>query len=92
MARMFERRSNQRHAGRVGVAATRKLKMARMFERRSNHFSFERPFPLEMARSERFELPTLGIEIRCSIQLSYERNGVSISGQPCERKRPCHRR
>ncbi len=25
------------------------------------------------ARSERFELPTLGIEIRCSIQLSYER-------------------
>jgi hypothetical protein len=28
-----------------------------------------------MARSERFELPTLGIEIRCSIQLSYERVG-----------------
>jgi hypothetical protein len=28
-----------------------------------------------MARSERFELPTLGIEIRCSIQLSYERLG-----------------
>ena len=28
---------------------------------------------IEMARSERFELPTLGIEIRCSIQLSYER-------------------
>jgi hypothetical protein len=27
----------------------------------------------ELARSERFELPTLGIEIRCSIQLSYER-------------------
>jgi hypothetical protein len=27
-----------------------------------------------LARSERFELPTLGIEIRCSIQLSYERN------------------
>jgi hypothetical protein len=27
----------------------------------------------EVARSERFELPTLGIEIRCSIQLSYER-------------------
>jgi hypothetical protein len=26
-----------------------------------------------LARSERFELPTLGIEIRCSIQLSYER-------------------
>ena len=31
--------------------------------------------PNEMARSERFELPTLGIEIRCSIQLSYERPG-----------------
>jgi hypothetical protein len=29
-----------------------------------------------LARSERFELPTLGIEIRCSIQLSYERVGV----------------
>jgi hypothetical protein len=28
-----------------------------------------------VARSERFELPTLGIEIRCSIQLSYERIG-----------------
>ena len=27
----------------------------------------------DMARSERFDLPTLGIEIRCSIQLSYER-------------------
>lgn len=30
-------------------------------------------FCTEVARSERFELPTLGIEIRCSIQLSYER-------------------
>src|SRR3954453_12081977 len=29
-----------------------------------------------VARSERFELPTLGIEIRCSIQLSYERIGL----------------
>jgi hypothetical protein len=29
-----------------------------------------------LARSERFELPTLGIEIRCSIQLSYERIGL----------------
>src|SRR5436305_3445 len=33
----------------------------------------EGPACTEMARSERFELPTLGIEIRCSIQLSYER-------------------
>ena len=31
-----------------------------------------------LARSERFELPTLGIEIRCSIQLSYERSGDMI--------------
>jgi hypothetical protein len=30
----------------------------------------------EMARSERFELPTLGFEVRCSIQLSYERINV----------------
>jgi hypothetical protein len=29
-------------------------------------------------RSERFELPTLGIEIRCSIQLSYERVCVRL--------------
>jgi hypothetical protein len=29
-----------------------------------------------VARSERFELPTLGFEVRCSIQLSYERNPV----------------
>ena len=28
---------------------------------------------MAMARSERFELPTLGFEVRCSIQLSYER-------------------
>ena len=30
-----------------------------------------------LARSERFELPTLGFEVRCSIQLSYERTGAS---------------
>jgi hypothetical protein len=49
-----------------------------------------------LARSERFELPTLGIEIRCSIQLSYERvrpadyqtwpgrasSGMSVTGIP----------
>src|SRR4051794_13180902 len=29
--------------------------------------------PYALARSERFELPTLGFEVRCSIQLSYER-------------------
>src|SRR5262245_10686750 len=34
---------------------------------------------VSMARSERFELPTLGIEIRCSIQLSYERFCSEIS-------------
>ena len=32
----------------------------------------------KVARSERFELPTLGIEIRCSIQLSYERVRLPI--------------
>jgi hypothetical protein len=32
-----------------------------------------------LARSERFELPTLGIEIRCSIQLSYERVRARIA-------------
>lgn len=39
---------------------------------------------LEVARSERFELPTLGIEIRCSIQLSYERVRRHHSGAPPE--------
>src|SRR5436190_22349942 len=51
---------------------------------------------ISLARSERFELPTLGIEIRCSIQLSYERvrpadyqtwpgrasSGMSVAGMP----------
>ena len=49
-----------------------------------------------LARSERFELPALGIEIRCSIQLCYERvrpadyqtwpgrasSGMSVAGMP----------
>ena len=36
-----------------------------------------------MARSERFELPTLGFEVRCSIQLSYERvRGVDYQTWP----------
>lgn len=32
-----------------------------------------------MVHSERFERPTLGIEIRCSIQLSYECDGRTIA-------------
>ena len=37
----------------------------------------------ELARSERFELPTLGFEVRCSIQLSYERvRGVDYQTWP----------
>src|SRR3954466_2326914 len=34
---------------------------------------------LSLARSERFELPTLGFEVRCSIQLSYERLRARLS-------------
>src|SRR5882757_11560410 len=41
-----------------------------------------------MARSERFELPTLGIEIRCSIQLSYERVGGRLSDLAGEGQQP----
>ena len=37
---------------------------------------------LLVARSEGFEPPALGIEIRCSIQLSYERPGPEIGPQP----------
>ena len=33
---------------------------------------------LLLARSERFELPTNGFEVRCSIQLSYERVNLSM--------------
>jgi hypothetical protein len=36
-----------------------------------------------VARSERFELPTLGFEVRCSIQLSYERILECIGYQSC---------
>lgn len=53
---------------------------------------FRRPATIsynrKMARSERFELPTLGIEIRCSIQLSYERLGPD-DGPPSHGIRPC---
>ena len=37
-----------------------------------------------LARSERFELPTLGFEVRCSIQLSYERVSLfnGLAGHP----------
>lgn len=34
-----------------------------------------------MVHSERFERPTLGIEIRCSIQLSYECDGGTIAAK-----------
>jgi hypothetical protein len=46
-----------------------------------------------LARSERFELPTLGFEVRCSIQLSYERVPGSITRLggtgPAGCRRPC---
>ena len=38
-----------------------------------------RPFLL-MARLERFELPTYGFVVRCSIQLSYKRNLYQLAG------------
>jgi hypothetical protein len=41
-----------------------------------------------LARSERFELPALGIEIRCSIQLSYERVRVRLSDLDVQGQRP----
>lgn len=34
-----------------------------------------------MVHSEQFERPTLGIEIRCSIQLSYECDGGTIAAK-----------
>jgi hypothetical protein len=40
-------------------------------------------FSIEVARSERFELPTLGFEVRCSIQLSYERSFERLGYQSC---------
>ena len=48
-----------------------------------------------LARSEGFEPPTLGIEIRCSIQLSYERVEARLAefgwkGQPSVTNNPGH--
>src|SRR5271154_5033763 len=39
-----------------------------------------------MARPERFELPTLWFEARCSIQLSYERVPPSYQNSRAERR------
>jgi hypothetical protein len=44
-----------------------------------------------LARSERFELPTLGFEVRCSIQLSYERVSArlpDLAGEGYPKKMP----
>jgi hypothetical protein len=53
---------------------------------------FERRVLIELlicvARSEGFEPPTLGIEIRCSIQLSYERVRVRLSDLGVRGQRP----
>ena len=43
---------------------------------------------LALAHSERFELPTLGIEIRCSIQLSYECVEGRLADLACEGQQP----
>jgi hypothetical protein len=47
-----------------------------------------------LARSERFELPTLGFEVRCSIQLSYERINVfnHLVSNPDSRALTSHRK
>src|SRR5438309_6385037 len=52
---------------------------ARCRLKRKNGGFWRAQFCTEVARSERFELPTLGIEIRCSIQLSYERVAERLS-------------
>ena len=39
-----------------------------------------------MARSEGFEPPTPRFEVWCSIQLSYERTGVSLAKTPADSK------
>jgi hypothetical protein len=48
--------------------------------KRKNGRFWSAQFCTEVAHSERFELPTLGIEIRCSIQLSYECTRVFSMG------------
>src|SRR4051794_11518613 len=58
---------------------------ARRCFRRKNSGFWRAQFCNEVARSERFELPTLGIEIRCSIQLSYER----VTGRLPEPAKAC---
>ena len=58
--------------GRAGMADTPRLSRSWADGKASMKNGDDRP----LARSERFELPALGIEIRCSIQLSYERINV----------------
>lgn len=66
------RRSRSEGAAHHGIEK-RTSAYARRRPKRKNGWLWCAQFCTEMARSERFELPTLGIEIRCSIQLSYER-------------------
>jgi hypothetical protein len=74
------RRTSRPHHG---VEKRTAAHAGRRFKRKNREF-LRAQFCTEVARSERFELPTLGFEVRCSIQLSYERvclfNG--LAGRP----------
>jgi hypothetical protein len=51
----------------------RREKRQQIEARKTRGYGINRNPLLLLARSERFELPTDGFEVRCSIQLSYER-------------------
>jgi hypothetical protein len=65
-------RSGRERSSHHGVEKRIAAHACRRFERKNGGF-WRAQFCTELARSERFELPTLGFEVRCSIQLSYER-------------------
>ena len=73
-------RSRPERTAHHGIKKRAPAHSRRSFKRKNGRF-WRAQFCTEVARSERFELPTLGIEIRCSIQLSYERVFVGLPDQ-----------
>jgi hypothetical protein len=65
-------RSRPERTAHHGIKKRAPAHSRRSFKRKNGRF-WRAQFCTEVARSERFELPTLGFEVRCSIQLSYER-------------------
>ena len=72
------RRSGRERGSHYGIEKCAPAHACRGFKRKNGRF-WSAQFCTEVARSERFELPTLGFEVRCSIQLSYEREWARLA-------------